>query len=49
MTDSAPTVQKLIMAITDKLAANRELIAKARDWRWDKKTGTVDIKIHPEL
>lgn len=53
MTESAPSVQELIKSISDKLAANRELIAKAKsgrlDWRWDKKTGTVDIKIHPEL
>jgi len=41
MTESAPSVQELIKSISDKLAANRELIAKAKsgrlDWRWDKK------------
>ncbi len=39
MTESAPSVQELIKSISDKLAANRELIAKAKsgrlDWRWD--------------
>ena len=52
MTTTNPNVDQLIRAITAKLEANVEVIAKARSgrltWRWSKQ-GVLEIRVSPEL
>jgi len=52
VTTSILKVEALKEAITEKLVANVQSIAKAKsgriDWRWTR-DGTLEIKVHPEL
>ncbi len=51
MTTTNPNVDQLIKAITAKLQANAEIIAKAKSgrltWRWSN--GVLTIRVTPEL
>ncbi len=51
VTSTDPNVEQLIKAITAKLEANAEILAKAKSgrlsWRW--RQGVLTITLHPEL